>query len=69
MPIYEFMCEECQLKFERLQHYDADHPQCPELGCQGVIVKLISAPSFVLKGGGWYKDSYSKKPSKTQASD
>jgi putative FmdB family regulatory protein len=65
MPIYEFMCEDCKLKFERLQHYDADHPPCPEPDCEGIVVKLISAPSFVLKGGGWYRDGYSKKPSKT----
>ncbi len=30
--------------------------------CGGELVRVISASSFVLKGGGWYKDAYSKKP-------
>tara|TARA_R100000152_G_C6766477_1_gene191486 strand:+ start:812 stop:1021 length:210 start_codon:yes stop_codon:yes gene_type:complete len=69
MPIYEFMCESCEYRFDRLQKYDAKFPQCPKEGCGGKTVKLISAPSFVLKGGGWYKDGYSKTSTKTESSD
>jgi putative FmdB family regulatory protein len=69
MPIYEFMCEVCNLRFEKLQNYDTENPQCIEEDCQGPTARLISAPSFVLKGRGWYKDGYTKNPSKTKTSD
>jgi len=69
MPVYEFMCEVCGTRFDKLQGYDAENPQCIEQGCTGHTAKLISAPSFVLKGNGWYRDGYSKNPSKTKTSD
>ncbi len=69
MPVYEFMCEVCGNRFDKLQSYDAENPQCVGENCNGITAKLISAPSFVLKGGGWYKDGYSKNPSKTKTSD
>ena len=28
--------------------------------CKGKLHRVISAPGFILKGGGWYKDAYSK---------
>ena len=59
----------CDHRFDKLQGYDVENPQCVIENCTGDTVKLISAPSFVLKGGGWYKDSYSKNPSKTKTSD
>ncbi len=61
MPIYEYACPDCGKKFDELQKFD-DPPvtTCP--GCQGGNVKkLISATSFVLKGGGWYADHYGLK--------
>jgi len=30
--------------------------------CGGKCKKLISKGSFALKGGGWYKDGYTKPP-------
>ena len=67
MPIYEFVCEDCDCVFDRLQKYDDENPACPE--CTGNTAKIISAPSFVLKGSGWYKDGYSKKPTNSETSD
>jgi len=32
---------------------------CPECGC-GENTPLLNKTSFALKGGGWYKDGYSK---------
>ncbi|MCO4743348.1 MAG: zinc ribbon domain-containing protein [Proteobacteria bacterium] len=56
MPIYEYACESCGHRFEKLVRMSDDAPPCPE--CEGAVRKLISASSFVLKGGGWYKDGY-----------
>ena len=61
MPIYEYACQECGHKFDALQKFD-DPPVsvCPKCGVEKVK-KLISATSFVLKGGGWYSDHYGLK--------
>jgi len=63
MPIYEYQCTGCSHRFEALQKISEeplkDCPSCED----GEVTKLISRTSFVLKGGGWYKDHYGLKPS------
>ena len=62
MPIYEYGCEVCGHTFERLQKVSDDPiTDCPECGDKGGVKKLVSRTSFVLKGGGWYKDHYGLK--------
>jgi len=62
MPIYEYSCRECGEEFEKLMRMGASPPPCP--ACRSAEVrKLVSASSFVLKGSGWYRDSYGLKPS------
>ena len=61
MPIYEYGCKSCGHQFEEIQKVsDAPLSVCPKCGDEG-LKKLISAPSFHLKGGGWYKDHYGLK--------
>jgi len=64
MPIYEYRCDKCEHEFEREQSMsDPPVKTCP--ACRGrKVTKLISRSSFVLKGGGWYKDGYSDSKSK-----
>ena len=62
MPIYEFACERCGQQFDKLMSLSAPAPPCPSCGGEEVR-KLISTASFVLKGGGWYKDHYGLKSS------
>ena len=64
MPIYEYGCQGCGHTFECLQKV-SDDPigDCPECESEGSVKKLISRSSFVLKGGGWYKDHYGLKSS------
>lgn len=58
MPIYEYQCEACGHRLERLQKVSdpllSDCPACekPALG------KLVSAAVFRLKGGGWYETDF-----------
>ena len=61
MPIYEYVCNDCEHKFELLQSISADPAEnCPT--CKGNNVqKLISNSSFVLKGTGWYVTDYKDK--------
>ncbi len=64
MPIYEYGCQTCGHNFERLQKMSDGPPKdCPECGDDREIKKLVSRSSFVLKGGGWYKDHYGLKGS------
>lgn len=58
MPMYEFVCSKCGKKFDDLVPLGTEEILCPK--CGGVANKVMSAPSFILKGGGWASDSYSK---------
>lgn len=68
MPIYEYQCQECGHKLEKLQKSSDDPlkdcPACdrPSLG------KLVSAAAFRLKGGGWYETDF-KTGKKKNVSD
>jgi putative FmdB family regulatory protein len=61
LPIYEYQCPDCGHRFEQLQKIsDAPIRVCPNCN-QEHLRKLVSQTSFVLKGGGWYKDHYGLK--------
>ena len=63
MPFYEYKCPKCGHEIEELQGYDDPPPECEKCKEKKKSVKmkrLISKTSFILKGGGWYKDGYSK---------
>ena len=58
MPIYDYKCPKCEHQFEVIQKF-SDKPikTCPECNKESVQ-KLVSAPSFRLKGGGWYETDF-----------
>jgi|TARA_B110000305_G_C19464331_1_gene656777 putative FmdB family regulatory protein len=58
MPIYEYLCGNCQFRLEKIQKF-SDSPllDCP--ACDNpALKKLISAAAFRLKGGGWYETDF-----------
>lgn len=59
---YDYICRACGHEFSREQRItDPPVKKCPEKRCQRKKVeRLISGGSFILKGGGWYADGYSK---------
>ena len=58
MPIYEYQCQQCGHKFDKLQKIsDAPLTDCPDCG-QAELKKLISAAGFRLKGSGWYETDF-----------
>ena len=59
MPIYEYRCGQCSHQFEKLVRAQGTRARCPECDSERVT-KLVSSGGFILKGGGWYADGYSK---------
>jgi putative FmdB family regulatory protein len=58
MPIYEYQCKACGHSLEAIQRFsDAPLLECPACH-QSELAKLVSAPSFRLKGGGWYETDF-----------
>jgi len=79
MPLYEYQCQACGVRFERRQHIN-DEPVkvCPE--CRGEVHRLIQPVGIIFKGSGFYvtdnraKSSTAvpgntKKPSETSKED
>jgi putative FmdB family regulatory protein len=59
MPTYEYECRKCGVFDHRQSIKDDPLKRCPR--CRSNVQKLLSAPAFHLKGGGWYSDGYAKK--------
>lgn len=60
MPLYEYECESCGNRFERIQKFSDPLVEiCPT--CGGKVRKLISSPAFQFKGSGFYITDYPKQ--------
>jgi len=58
MPFYEYECQACKFYTEVMQKItDAPLAECPSCG-KRALKKLVSAPVFRLKGGGWYETDF-----------
>jgi putative FmdB family regulatory protein len=58
MPFYEYQCNNCGHTLEAMQKVsDAPLKKCPNCG-KPQLQKLMSAPVFRLKGGGWYETDF-----------
>lgn len=58
MPFYEYQCRACGHELEALQKVsDPVLKKCPSCG-KNQLTKLVSAPVFRLKGGGWYETDF-----------
>src|SRR5262245_20021244 len=64
MPLYEYQCQNCGHRFERIQKFsDAPIAECPK--CGGPVHKLVSSPAFQFKGTGWYVTDYARQGEKS----
>jgi putative FmdB family regulatory protein len=58
MPFYEYECQACKFYTEVMQKIsEAPLSKCPSCG-KRTLKKLVSAPVFRLKGGGWYETDF-----------
>ena len=59
MPIYEYECGKCQLRFERKQSFDEEPiTMCPQ--CQGKSRRVIHSTPVIFKGSGFYVTDHRK---------
>ncbi|MBI5961633.1 MAG: FmdB family transcriptional regulator [Chloroflexi bacterium] len=66
MPLYQYQCTECGVRFERHQHYDeAPVTVCPE--CEGEVHRVIGPVGIVFKGAGFYANDSRKNKHKAEA--
>jgi putative FmdB family regulatory protein len=71
MPIYEYECQKCGVRFERLQ-LSSSKPMktCPS--CGGSVRRVIQPVGIIFKGSGFYSTDYrqisapEKKPELTE---
>jgi putative FmdB family regulatory protein len=62
MPLYEYQCESCGVRFEVIQKFaDTSVDTCK--ACGGKVQRLLSAPAIQFKGTGWYITDYARKGS------
>lgn len=66
MATYDYKCDSCGV-FEVEQKISEpvlkECPKCLESGKHSAVERLLSAPAFHLKGGGWYKTDYASNGS------
>ena len=59
MPLYEYECDACGHRFEKIQKFsDPLEDTCPKCGAH--VHKLISSPAIQFKGSGFYITDYPK---------
>ena len=59
MPLYEYRCETCNTRFERIERASAPAAGvCPR--CQGPARRLLGTPALQFKGSGWYVTDYAR---------
>jgi putative FmdB family regulatory protein len=62
MPLYEYECDACAHRFEKIQKFsDPPVDKCPV--CGSPVHKLLSSPAIQFKGSGWYITDYARKDS------
>ena len=62
MPLYEYECQKCGRRTEKIEGVDGPHlRKCPH--CGGKVERLVTAPAIQFKGAGWYVTDYAKKSS------
>lgn len=60
MPLYEYQCDQCGYRYEKIQKFDADpEHECPK--CGGELHRPLTAPALQFKGAGWYVNDYASK--------
>jgi putative FmdB family regulatory protein len=61
MPLYEYKCDACGQRFEKIQKFSDPAPDaCAKCG-KGPVHRQFSSPAIQFKGSGWYITDYAQK--------
>ena len=61
MPLYEYRCEACGQREEKLENMSAPEAHdCPKCSVAAGMKRQISVSAFALSGGGWFKEAASE---------
>jgi putative FmdB family regulatory protein len=65
MPLYEYSCQACGKKEEKLEGFSAptEH-DCDQCGAHLGMHREVSLTTFTLAGGGWHAQGYAGTPGK-----
>jgi putative FmdB family regulatory protein len=67
MPVYEYECDNCSLRFEKMQRFSEDPVRlCPD--CGGSVHRVIQPVGVIFKGSGFYVTDNRGKSSTMPAS-
>jgi putative FmdB family regulatory protein len=62
MPLYEFVCKDCETTWEVRMPYKDPLPNCPE--CDSSEVRKVYQPAaLIFKGSGWHVNDYASSKS------
>ena len=60
MPLYEYKCDKCGHRFEKIEKHSASEiKKCPKCGANAP--RQVSAAGIQFKGSGWYVTDYGGK--------
>ena len=60
MPTYAYQCSSCGNEFDLRQSFSASTEQpCP--ACSGLSRRMLSVPTVIYKGSGFYTTDYARK--------
>ena len=62
MPLYTYQCYECGKVQEEMRSVKDRDKSIACNHCMCASDRIIDLAAFQLKGGGWAKDGYGKKP-------
>lgn len=53
MPVYEYECDSCRVRFEKIQRFSEEPvKQCPD--CGGPVHRVMQPVGVIFKGSGFY---------------
>ncbi|MGH9467546.1 MAG: FmdB family zinc ribbon protein [Terriglobales bacterium] len=67
MPLYEYECQSCHKRVEKIQSFSAEPLKTCSF-CGGTLERLISASAIQFKGSGWYVTDYARSGRTSAAS-
>jgi len=68
LPLYEYKCEKCGHRFEKIESHTASvTKKCPRCGAKAE--RQLAAPAIQFKGSGWYVTDYAGKSAPPSAAE